>query len=159
MVGRLLALAAGLTVFFMYWSARASPIYPQTIKDHLMTSCDPPLCTICHRDLQGGLGTVTRKFGQNMQALGLVPEDPASLISALDQAKAMNLDSDGDGDTDIDALRACRDPNVAPGANVPPLQYGCAVAREPIETVFPAAGLLLGLSVVVAGVRRRRVGR
>jgi hypothetical protein len=145
--------------------ARASMIYPPIIASHLGVSCQPA-CTICHRDLNGGLGTVTRKFGMNLQAyFGLTYGNPAALISALDKADAMHLDSDGDGDTDIDALRACRDPNQPFGGDggatagtggVPPVEWGCAsmTARVRDDAPLPVTALF-GLSGVLVAARRR----
>jgi hypothetical protein len=159
MLGRFLLSFAGLAVLFACGVARASPTYPPTIADHLMISCQPP-CTICHRDLSGGLGTVNKRFGQNLQALyGLTSENPSLLISALDKAKADNLDSDGNGpdsggDTDINALLACRDPNQPPGSNIQGPQWGCATAHGAGKGA--AAVGLFGAMCVLTTLRRRR---
>jgi MYXO-CTERM domain-containing protein len=172
MPGRFPAPIVALAVLFASGVARGSPTYPQTIAQHLMITCtfsetktNQPPCTICHRDLQGGLGTVNKKFGQDLQALyGLTSQNPALLISALDKAAMPSsttdagLDSDGDGDTDIGALKACRDPNVSASANIPPLEYGCgSMTRRPKQSTN-AAAVLLGALGVLAAVRRRRRG-
>jgi hypothetical protein len=164
---RLPATMLALAVLFASGSARGSPFYPQTIADHLGIKCrfsatgnNQPPCTICHRDLNGGAGTVIRKFGQNLEGLfGLTSQNAQLLISVLDQAKAMNLDSDGDGDTDIDALLACRDPNQPAGANIPPLQYGCVMSNQPNRSATAAAGLIGALGILIALRRRRRGAR
>jgi hypothetical protein len=163
---QLLALLAALALSSVFVSApaRGSPTYPPTIADHLGIMCsfgatgNQPPCIICHRDSSGGLGTVNRKFGQDLQALyGLTSQNPALLISALDQAKAMMLDSDGDGDTDIDALQHCRDPNQPASANIPPLEYGCgSITGRPRQITNTAAALLLGTMGILTVVRRRR---
>jgi hypothetical protein len=168
MKGRFLALACALAVFGS-GVARASMVYPPTIASHLGIAC-VPLCTICHRDLNGGLGTVNKRFGMNLQALyGLTYGNPALLISALDQAAAMHLDSDGDGDTDIDQLKNCRDPNqpsvgdggVSSGATgaVPPLEFGCAIGRAPGGAAGAVAGLLCMGGILPALRRRYRRAR
>jgi MYXO-CTERM domain-containing protein len=136
--------------------ARASPIYPPQIASHLHLPCVPP-CTICHRDLSGGTGTVNKRFGMNMQALyGLQPENLPLLDSVLDKLVATMppLDSDGDGDTDLEALMECRDPNVPKGSSLEPPQYGCATSHGSGKGA--AVGGLLGAIGMVTALRRRR---
>ena len=174
MPGRFPAPILALAVVFASGVARASMTYPPTIAAQLpatptmqylgikctfaATSTNQPPCTICHRDLQGGVGTVIRKFGQDLQFYyGLTSQNPTLLVSALNQANAMNLDSDGDGDTDIEALKECRDPNLPASANIPPLQYGCgSITGRPRQTKNAAGSLLLGTLAILTVVRRRR---
>ena len=156
MLRRVLLLVPGLAVLLASGLAEASPTYPQEIANHLHLSCVPP-CTICHRDLSGGLGTVNKRFGMNMQALyGLQPENLPLLDSVLDKLVATMppLDSDGDGDTDLEALMECRDPNVPKGSSIEPPAYGCATSRSS-GNESAAVGLLgaIGLATVL---RRRR---
>jgi hypothetical protein len=147
---RLFVLAIVAALALTSTVARASTVFPGLIDQDLGATCaQPPACTICHRDLNGGLGTVVTPFGRTMMGLGLVALSSVSLKSALDQEKAAHTDSDGDGDTDIDALIACRDPNQAyaagadggssadgpspvssgPGFTDPTPEYGCAMER------------------------------
>jgi hypothetical protein len=150
--------------------AEASPSYPMLIEQDLGLTCSPPPCTICHRDNNGGLGTVVTAFGRSMMGFGLVAESPAALKSALEQEEQTHTDSNGDGVTDIAALMACEDPNQVQvgdggageggGANSelnvdPTPEYGCAIGRAASREGAPWS-LAVGVGVVVAGTRRRR---
>jgi hypothetical protein len=146
---RLSVFACGAALSIASATARASTSYPPLIQQYLGGSTCAPACTVCHRDLNGGTGTVVTPFGRTMMGFGLVAVNSLSLKSALDQDKAAHTDSDGDGDTDIDALMACRDPNQAfgagdggsigeggassagPGFTDPTPEYGCAIRRTP----------------------------
>ena len=161
---RLPAPFLALAVLFASGVARGSMVYPPTIADHLGITCrfsatgtNQPPCTICHRDLGGGAGTVNRIFGQNMMAtFGLTSKNPQLLTMVLDEAKAANTDSDGDGDTDIDALLACRDPNQPASANIPPLAWGCAMSRGPHRTTIATTAFLGAWGILIVLRRRRR---
>jgi len=108
----------------------ASPSYPALIQQQLNLNSVPP-CTICHRDNNGGIGTVVTPFGRALMGLGLRGgSDPASLANALNRAKAEGLDSGGDGIPDIQELMAGKDPSAG-GGGLPQPMYGCAVARCP----------------------------
>ncbi len=171
---RLFVLAIVAALALTSTASRASTVFPGLIDQDLGATCaQPPACTICHRDLNGGLGTVVTPFGRTMMGFGLVALSSVSLKSALDQAKAGHTDSDGDGDTDIDALIACRDPNRAygagadggssadgsfsagsgPGFTDPTPEYGCAMGRTR-HGHGAAGGVILGVLLALA-LRRR----
>ncbi|MEW5743133.1 MAG: thrombospondin type 3 repeat-containing protein [Myxococcota bacterium] len=163
---RRLALALSL----LAGPAWATATYPTAIKNHLGLAVEPPQsCGICHRNNVLGAGTVTTPFGTNMRMRGLMPNNEATLRSALDQLDTDMVDSDGDGVTDIAELRAGTDPNVGStsdggtggggggtgggagggGDTVAPLRYGCGANVAPGLSLF--AALLVGLRL-----RRRR---
>ena len=173
MGARIFALAMVTALALTPSVAGASTSYPGLIEQDLGATCpSAPACTICHHDLNGGVGTVVTPFGRAMVGLGLVAESPASLKSALDQEKAAHADSDGDGDTDIDALDACRDPNQAflgdggssgdgaPASRAeqafadPTPEYGCAMGRARKEK--GAAWLVVTGALLTGTLRRRR---
>ncbi len=132
--------------------ARASPTYPALIQMQLALNYTPD-CTICHRDDGGGIGTVVQPFGRALMALGLVAEDPASLVNALDQAEAEGLDSGGDGVPDIEELKADMNPNAG-GAGLPTPRYGCTVARAAPSQPRGGAAPLAVLTLAAASIRR-----
>jgi hypothetical protein len=156
-------------------AARASASYPGLIQQDLGPPTCVPACTICHRDLNGGTGSVTTPFGRALMGLGLVGASPAALKGVLDKENATNADSNSDGVSDIDALMACRDPNLVyvgdggvtadgaagagagPGFTDPTPEYGCATGRVSHgqgEALAAVAGALL---MVTRRRRRRRV--
>jgi hypothetical protein len=142
------ALALSLALDLVARTAGASPIYPALIQQQLSLNYLPP-CTICHRDNNGGIGTVVQPFGRALMGLGLHGgSDPASLIGALNRAKAQGLDSGGDGIPDIQELVAGMDPNAG-GGGLPQPMYGCAVDRSPPPEKDTAAAAALFVLVVV----------
>jgi hypothetical protein len=170
---RLSAFALGLAFVLTSGVAGASSSFPPAITKDLGLTCpsDPP-CTICHKTLNGGYGTVNTSFGQQMMMFGLSAESTVGLRNALDQERATNWDSDGDGDTDIAALIACRDPNLpdpdagsageggAPrragsGLNDPTPEYGCGIGHAP-DREGTAAALTVGAVLVLSRRRSRR---
>lgn len=50
-------------------AALASPDYPAVLEETLQMPCAPQ-CTVCHRDNNGGLGTVVQPFGNAMRFEG-----------------------------------------------------------------------------------------
>lgn len=140
--------------------ASASPTYPPTIEAELMLERAPD-CTLCHRDDNGGIGTVVRPFGRTMlghfQLTG--GNNTGLLKAALAGDDAEHLDSDGDGVPDIDELRMGTDPNVGASGTEAPLdvplpETGCALAARVQASRYAWLGfLLVGFA---AWVRRSR---
>jgi hypothetical protein len=145
---RLTSLSISGALLLISGVAVASPSYPVLIQQDLGGTTCAPACTICHRDNNGGTGTVVTPFGRNMMGLGLVAESPAALKHALTLEEQAGTDSSGDGITDIAALMACQDPNVfeavdggvagegGPVGNPdqftdPTPEYGCSMGRAP----------------------------
>jgi hypothetical protein len=155
-IGAVLVLAAPV---------QASPTYPGVLKDDLKSltgrdmPCTPP-CTICHRDSNGGRGTVVKPFGLSMMNNGLAYRDEPSLARALAALKAQATDSDHDGSIDVDEISLGHDPNV-PGDGqlcVAGPRYGCgaSVARSGPSGgswLVGAAALLCAMTALM--VRRR----
>lgn len=120
-------------------------------------------CLLCHRDNNGGAGTVTREFGKTLQSKGLVGGNTTSLDAAI--AALGNADSDGDGAADSDELTGMGDPNdpavLTGGAQAPePIEYGCVGGTIAGRTA-PEPGAAVVAAVFVAGAlawaaRRRR---
>lgn len=138
-------------------AAHASPTYPGALQTELEMACAPP-CTICHRDLAGGFGTVEKPFGRAMLAAGLPAASPDRLADALADLRAEGKDSDGDGDPDVEELESGADPN-GDGVLCGPT-YGCgarvAPAEGSFEGILASAAVLLALA---AGARTSRSSR
>ncbi len=155
MVRTPVALALSLALGLVARIAGASPIYPALIQQHLNVNYVPP-CTICHRDNNGGIGTVAQPFGRALMGLGLHGgSDPASLIGALNRAKAQGLDSGGDGIPDIQELVAGMNPNAG-GGGLPQPMYGCAVDRSSPTTKGPNAAAAFAAFVLFLWRRAKR---
>ena len=150
-----LSLAAAAVFLFGSAPAFASAAFPLVIQSELKLANAPP-CTLCHRNDQGGVGTVIRPFGRTMMTqFGLSSGNVAALRAAISGSDAAKLDSDGDGVSDIDELRVGTDPNVGVSGmesapEVPLPQTGCAVnASLPNSPASGVAALvvLIGLSL------------
>ena len=157
-----LPLTLGLAVTSVAGPAFASSTYPGEIQNKLGIQ-SPPLCTICHKDLNGGSGTVIQAFGQTMiNTYGLTGGSATDLLDdALDKSAADKKDSDGDGQTDVDELKAGTNPSQAGGGAVTPAKYGCFETTGTIAATVPASPRLASLAIaaLVGGVlflRRRR---
>jgi len=152
------AIALGLSLSFAA-SALASPSYPAVIEEEWRLTYTPA-CTTCHASDSGGRGTVVTYFGIELQSLGLTAQNDASLVEALREDKAQQIDSDGSGTSDYDDLVAGRDPNSGPGPSgggpVRPL-HGCAAA--PGHDSEGSAALVLALALLWAARRRQRSSR
>ncbi len=151
MLSRLVLLAALIVTA----PALASATFPPEMKSKLSLAVIPE-CTVCHTSLIGGLGTVTKPFGQAMMRAGLTAANTAAVKPAADKLVMDMTDSDGDGVGDIDELKAGTDPNVGgtkPNPTGP--TFGCGGTAAPFG-VLPAAFIaLLGL----ARARRTRQAR
>jgi hypothetical protein len=174
-MGRLaLAISIAAALALASTPARASSSYPAIIAAQPGATCAPD-CTVCHATDSGGTGTVVQPFGRALVMLGLVAENPSSLLATLDAARSEGLDVGCDGVPDVDELFACRDPNTpgdgggacgAGGASAYPIpQYGCTVAGSPRapDSALPGAcgaGVFLTLGALgLLGSRRRAATR
>jgi MYXO-CTERM domain-containing protein len=165
-------LALGIALSLSPVSAFASESYPAYVTQVYQLPREPE-CTLCHATLEGGDGTVTRAFGENLEARGARGKNPRTLQSALVEAAQARQDSDGDGVTDLQELRDETDPNVegdaVPGEGgagaggdidlgsleaLPPLPgHGCAAGISSHKSGLVSLALL---GAVVALRRRRR---
>lgn len=115
-----------------------------------------PQCTLCHRDANGGRGTVVTPFGFTMMDQGLRGKNPGRVPIALEDVRQGQYDSDGDGVGDVQELQAGASPNQ-PGDGLLCVQYGCgaSIVSEPKSHWALGLGFacLLGLAL-----RRFRLG-
>ena len=128
-------------------AAGASSSYPAYLKDQLRLPATPD-CTLCHRDDNGGTGTVVTPFGQSMMGFGLRGSDTASLSAALAADDTRDWDSDGDGVPDIEELKEGKDPNDGPVQAAQQLvnpEHGCSAGRAPGRWLVPAWLSILAL--------------
>ena len=141
--------------------ALASEPFPVNIKAQLMLPGEPPPCTLCHLTLIGGLMTVTKPFGQNLQRkYGLGPIDVSVLRNAIMQAQANGDDSDGDRVGDIAELLQGTDPNVPEGGvAVDEPRFGCYCSTGPAPRSSTAGGAAWLAALGLSGFRRRAVRR
>ncbi len=147
--------------------SHADQKFPNEITNQLDMPCVPQ-CTICHKDLAGGFGTIATPFGQAMQGAGLNFLVP-TVAPALAQLRANKTDSDGDGVDDITQLSAGVDPStgaVICGSGAPPIPtYGCGahIASSPSPDHSGSLAALLVAAVLGASAhrstRRKRRGR
>ena len=72
----------GLLWFSLSERAQATESYPDVLQQELEMPCVPS-CTVCHRDANGGIGTVTTLFGQSMLDAQLTAKDDESVREAL----------------------------------------------------------------------------
>ncbi len=154
--------AFGLLLLSVASPAAASGGYPGTVQAKV-GAAELPLCTICHRDLSGGAGTVIQPFGQAMVSkYGLTGGSATDLLNdALDKAEADALDTDGDGQTDVAELAAGTNPNQAGGGQAVPAKYGCFESGGTIASAPPGSPRFASMAIagLVAGFlffRRRR---
>ena len=156
------AVAAALLVAS---SAAADPTFPGKLAKDWDLPCIP-LCTVCHKDNRGGVGTLRTTtngfpgFGSFLKGqYNLNTADLSSLEPALAAAKKDGTDVDHDGRTDYDELSQGLDPddpnNTQPICGAGP-EFGCVrVARPgPVDDVASVAGALV--LVFGAGALRRR---
>jgi len=158
-----LAIIGSAVLFSVLLVARtvsASPDYPEALEKAADAPCPPP-CTVCHRDTNGGAGTVVKPFGEAMINAGLDANDVGLLQTAVDTLRQDKTDSDGDGTSDIDELAQGQDPNAAGNGALCGPTYGCGArveARGPVDGVGALAtlGVLLLLGASTRRSRRAR---
>lgn len=135
-----------LVPFLVLGAAWATSNFPPTLETDHGVPCQPP-CTLCH-DGAPGSGTATTAFALAMKDRGLVPNDTASLATALDSLAADGVDSDGDGSGDVDELAVGTDPNGGPDlCSVLTPSYGCLDTSRGIPSWPLVALALLALAV------------
>jgi hypothetical protein len=167
--GRVVAWAALLAALLLPGRAHATSNFPAELQSHLGLRSTPD-CTLCHTTSLGGVGTVTKPFGQSMRAHGLVAFDTGSLDRALDALASINADSDGDCIPDIQELKQGADPNVpnADAGRCTPTgggsgellpRYGCGARVAPENDEGATVGGLAIACLLVANAARRRRGR
>jgi hypothetical protein len=112
-------------------SAAASPSYPEAIQDATGSPCAPQ-CILCHRDQNGGSGTIDAPFGKTLvDEIGLEEDEPDRIADIIAFLKDQEVDSDQDGVDDVTELRQGRDPNeVGAGVLCGPT-YGCGATVAP----------------------------
>lgn len=154
--------AWGLALLLLPGTAAASNGYSEGIRVHLDIATAPP-CDVCHHAPSEPVGGVDRPFGLAAVARGLVGDDDASLVTALDALRADGVDSDGDGAQDLDELGWGGDPNTADLPEAPLHEaptYGCAVAGDGAPPdLGPALSLGLAWALTRAARRRRSAPR
>ena len=150
---------------------RASTVYPPKVNETLKKVLGPSVCdvtcTLCHRDLNGGAGTLVA-FGLSMQAnVGLTGGARVGSIDGwLSRYFETDHDADGDGQTDRAELLAGSSPSLPGGPGVgalcSDLTYGCGARVAPISPGTSATGafgaLLAGLVLGLLAFRRRVSG-
>lgn len=151
--------------------SRSSPSYPAfvnpALKNALGSSVCDISCTLCHRDNNGGAGTLIA-FGLNMKAtVGLTGASQTSKIDGwFSEYFKTDHDSDGDGQTDRAELLAGSSPSLPGGPGVGALcsdmRYGCGARVAPAAPGTSATGvfgaLLAGLMLGLWAYRRRVSG-
>ncbi len=148
--------------------AVASPIFPDTVKQHLgLAAPAAEGCALCHTDAGGGPGKLTKPFGKTLQSRGLQAGDAGSLKTALDAITAEKKDSDGDCKIDVDELKAGTSPNEGAASCGAPAGsgdddgpvYGCIgrVAGGRGSDGLPALAAALGVAVLLRRAMRRAI--
>lgn len=167
-----LSLLLGATCLFSAAVVRANPLFPDMLKQNVPMPCLNGMgCTLCHNTDLGGPGNIKlHSMGTTwvQPQIGLVGADANSLVPALNNAKAMMLDTDGDTIPDVVELMNGEDPNnpttgalwCGAGIGSGPV-YGCGarVARPgPIDNVGAAAAAFVAL-MGLSAMRRRAASK
>ncbi len=148
--------------------ASATPTFTGVIQTE--TGQQPPgLCGVCHTGGIGMAGNVTTPFGRALRMQGLLPNNEASLTTAIGALRMANTDSDGDGCSDIAELSTNppTNPNRADcssgdagtsdggtgggaaggsgggGTELPPISYGCG--SNVVPGLFALAALIVAM--------------
>lgn len=155
---RIVALSTAGFLVLTSSAAAASANYPGVIQEHLgMVS--QPKCTLCHASNEGGFGTVTTEFGQELTSRGLTAGNANQLRNLLNELQEEGTDVNGDGTPDIEELSECKNPNSTGDDNIclsefPEASFGCA-AHGSSGAPSPWGWVALGAGVFWA--RRRAV--
>jgi hypothetical protein len=161
---RVSMLAFGVALVIWHRPVDASQSFPTELASAAGMPCTPA-CTVCHRDNEGGSGTVVQPFGIAMFLRGGVQSaKPETVAPAFERIRAELEagDSDKDQVSDLRELVAGTDPNVYGAVSLCIPEYGCGahVAKSPPRDVRgPFALLLAGLAVVGLLRRQRPVRR
>jgi hypothetical protein len=152
--------------------AAASKEYPDVIKRALSLKSLPVAgdgCQLCHKDDNGGLHTINKRFATTLEGFGLTSGDPNSLIGALRLDQEQGSDSDGDGIPDIEELQAGTNPNVSnaeggaalsedPASLLPTVGTGCALPRRGANGMDGLCSLIvIGAAALMRRLRAPRV--
>jgi hypothetical protein len=120
-------------------------------------------CTLCHTDVAGGAGTITRPFGTALKNdFGMNGGgDIASVLAALDAAAAAGLDVDMDGAPDVDEVAGGGDPNdptkgIGGAAPPVPVEYGCVGSIAGKRSSTDGTALTVAVLAALALVCKRR---
>jgi len=135
--GRMLLAAAVTTASLsVARTAQASSDFPSIVAKQWniggrLAGASAQGCTLCHKNDDGGFGTVNRAFGVTLRTrLHVIGGEPDSLRSALDYDKSHALDSDGDKISDWQELAidhtSPNDPNDFKLPPAPPPDAGTA---------------------------------
>lgn len=117
--------------------------YADAIADRLQLA-DKPSCLFCHARDERGLATDT-PFNDALKDRGFLRRlGTPSLLRALSELEADNVDSDQDGVTDIDELSAGANPNAPDDKGLPP--NDCSVS--PLHHSASALWILVALSLL-----------
>jgi hypothetical protein len=154
------ALLVSLALAVLSFAPRAmasDPFVDTIIMQLKLPEAQAPTCTLCHRTLIGGTGTVIKPFGVTVHVkYGVQMQDVQGLRSALTQMQANNDDSDHDGIGDIAELLQGTDPNVAEGGVAPEeARYGCYCSTARTRNEFSVAGAIWLSGLALSGWRRR----
>lgn len=140
--------------------AAAIPDFPAKLQEYGKMPCAPQ-CTVCHRDNNGGIGTLIA-FGEAIGGTDSIDiDDPDSLKPALEELAASSEDTDGDGIIDVAELADGQNPNIKGDSSLCGPTYGCgATIAKSERTDWLAATVALFVSAgLVASWRRRHERR
>jgi ABC-type transporter Mla subunit MlaD len=144
--------------------AMASEDYSRELERLADTPCVPP-CTLCHRDQNGGFGSVRLKDGGKpfgdalMQLGGLKGSDRSGLAPALETLRQAGTDSDGDAEPDLEELTAGRDPNLPGASSFCGPTYGCEARVAPMPERWATSLALVAALLLAAHRASQRRGR
>lgn len=141
--------------------AAAIPDFPGELQERAEMPCAPQ-CTLCHRDNNGGIGTLQGAFIETLdEAQVLDIDDPASVQAAVDFLASNAIDSDGDGALDLDELKDGQNPSLKGDAPLCGPTYGCGatVAKSERTDWLAVTIALLASAGLVASWRSRHQRR
>lgn len=149
------AIAVTLTALSSAKSALALPEFPEKLQEATNAPCIPQ-CNICHRDDNGGGGTIDKPFVKSLREYGELEHDMKGAVDALAQA---GVDSDGDGTPDVTEIKNGDDPNSSLDAKLCFPDGGCGARVEPAGTLDGYAGAAALFTALVLGRSFRRKSR